>query len=197
MVRKASCRRGSGGGIRTPDLRVMSPTSCRCSTPRRREGIAAIHRPSFASPPSVPKRGAGRARGGRLSRRRGPAVPAGAGAFHDRVRDGTGWARPARGHGRAPPPPGDDCGLRDGRSRLVCARRAAPPDGGGRLCRRGARAQRPGPRGVCEASEASTMSTPRLSASPRVDRGPRHPVICGGSYSLSGWGHSSRGGLPA
>src|SRR5262245_7080981 len=26
---------GSGGGIRTLDLRVMSPTSCRCSTPRR------------------------------------------------------------------------------------------------------------------------------------------------------------------
>src|SRR5215204_2928869 len=26
---------GSGGGIRTPDLWVMSPTSCRCSTPRR------------------------------------------------------------------------------------------------------------------------------------------------------------------
>jgi hypothetical protein len=25
---------GSGGGIRTPDLRVMSPTSCHCSTPR-------------------------------------------------------------------------------------------------------------------------------------------------------------------
>jgi hypothetical protein len=28
--------RGSGGGIRTLDLRVMSPTSCHCSTPRRR-----------------------------------------------------------------------------------------------------------------------------------------------------------------
>src|SRR3712207_2435017 len=26
---------GSGGGIRTLDLRVMSPTSCHCSTPRR------------------------------------------------------------------------------------------------------------------------------------------------------------------
>jgi hypothetical protein len=25
---------GSGEGIRTPDLRVMSPTSCHCSTPR-------------------------------------------------------------------------------------------------------------------------------------------------------------------
>jgi hypothetical protein len=28
----------SGGGIRTPGLRVMSPTSCRCSTPRRGGG---------------------------------------------------------------------------------------------------------------------------------------------------------------
>src|SRR5262245_13019289 len=27
-------RLGCGEGIRTPDLRVMSPTSCRCSTPR-------------------------------------------------------------------------------------------------------------------------------------------------------------------
>ncbi len=26
---------GSGGGTRTHDLRVMSPASCRCSTPRR------------------------------------------------------------------------------------------------------------------------------------------------------------------
>ncbi len=28
---------GCGGGIRTLDLRVMSPTSCRCSTPRRED----------------------------------------------------------------------------------------------------------------------------------------------------------------
>ena len=28
-------RVGSGGGTRTHDLRVMSPASCRCSTPRR------------------------------------------------------------------------------------------------------------------------------------------------------------------
>ena len=33
------------------------------------------------------------------------AVPAGAGAFHDRVRDGTGWVRVALGHGQAPPAP--------------------------------------------------------------------------------------------
>ncbi len=42
---------GSGGGIRTPDLWVMSPTSCRCSTPRhtrapRRSDLAP--RPSHA-----------------------------------------------------------------------------------------------------------------------------------------------------
>ena len=33
---------GSGGGIRTPDLWVMSPTSCRCSTPRRVSGCGAL-----------------------------------------------------------------------------------------------------------------------------------------------------------
>src|SRR3954452_4954416 len=35
---------GSGGRIRTGDLRVMSPTSCHCSTPRRRvDGEVAAH----------------------------------------------------------------------------------------------------------------------------------------------------------
>jgi hypothetical protein len=43
------------------------------------------------------------ARGGRVSHGVGAAVPAGADAFHDRVRDGTGWARIALGHGRATP----------------------------------------------------------------------------------------------
>src|SRR5215204_2255061 len=37
---------GSGGGIRTPDLWVMSPTSCRCSTPRR---VSAVDSPPVAS----------------------------------------------------------------------------------------------------------------------------------------------------
>jgi hypothetical protein len=36
------CGLGCGGRIRTADLRVMSPTSCRCSTPRPR--ILATHR---------------------------------------------------------------------------------------------------------------------------------------------------------
>ena len=34
----AACCPGSGGWIRTTDLRVMSPTSCHCSTPRQVEG---------------------------------------------------------------------------------------------------------------------------------------------------------------
>ena len=43
-------------------------------------------------------------RGGRVSHGVGAAVPAGADAFHDRVRDGTGWVRVALGHGQASPP---------------------------------------------------------------------------------------------
>jgi hypothetical protein len=61
---------GSGGWIRTTDLRVMSPTSCHCSTPRC--GGARTYSP-----------------GGR------PASTIGAAAFHDPVRDGAGWVRGA------------------------------------------------------------------------------------------------------
>ena len=37
---------GSGGWTRTNDLRVMSPTSCHCSTPRRSELSAISDQPS-------------------------------------------------------------------------------------------------------------------------------------------------------
>ena len=57
---------GSGGWIRTIDLRVMSPTSCHCSTPRWLG--ARTYSPSGQ-----------------------PASTIGAAAFHDPVRDGTGW----------------------------------------------------------------------------------------------------------
>src|SRR5581483_1322255 len=66
---------GSGGRIRTGDLRVMSPTSYHCSTPRRGGGTDL------------------------LSQRRAASI-VGAGAFHDRVREGNGWDHPA--HGTAP-----------------------------------------------------------------------------------------------
>src|SRR5436305_6265152 len=86
-------RIGSGEWIRTTDLRVMSPTSYHCSTPRRRLQVYAIcavlsadlqpegwarvaaewpwHRPIFPvlGDPSI----------------------VGAGAFHYRVRHGNGW----------------------------------------------------------------------------------------------------------
>ena len=87
------CYTGSGGGIRTPDLWVMSPTSCRCSTPRR----AGAPRP-----PGGP--GVGGVRGGLASQGVTPPVLSGAALGHDRVRDGTGWGQHALGHGRPPPP---------------------------------------------------------------------------------------------
>jgi hypothetical protein len=37
------CGFGSGGGIRTPDLRVMSPTSYHCSTPRYVRAGEPVH----------------------------------------------------------------------------------------------------------------------------------------------------------
>ena len=61
---------GSGGWIRTTDLRVMSPTSCHCSTPRCCG--ARTYSPS-----------------GR------PASTIGAAVFHDPVRDGAGWVHGA------------------------------------------------------------------------------------------------------
>ena len=101
---------GSGGGIRTPDLWVMSPTSCRCSTPRRalalRSRLSApsgcASSPSGRLPASV--RRVGGVRGGLASRGVAPTVLSGAALGHDRVRDGTGWGQHALGHGHPPPP---------------------------------------------------------------------------------------------
>ncbi len=56
---------GSGGWIRTTDLRVMSPTSCHCSTPRRRG-----HRSQVLSPLPSPLSSLGKVHGPTL-----PAVP--------------------------------------------------------------------------------------------------------------------------
>jgi hypothetical protein len=76
----------------------MSPTSCRCSTPRRER-----------------EEGRGRARGrtvrggvprarAAFSRELPPKYFAGAGGGHDRVRDGTGWIAAAIAHARHPAP---------------------------------------------------------------------------------------------
>src|SRR5829696_5419222 len=99
---------GSGGGIRTPDLWVMSPTSCRCSTPRRVRGYLAMSQELLAlgsdrlPDASTPR--VGGARGGLASRGVAPTVLSGAALGHDRVRDGTGWGQHALGHGHPPPP---------------------------------------------------------------------------------------------
>src|SRR5215204_4807777 len=126
LGRFVSC--GSGGGIRTPDLWVMSPTSCRCSTPRRVPGrwlsasgvwLSALRHRSFrpdrlaiwllaVSPPRLT---ASRRRheGGGCPRR--PRLPWG--RPHSTLRrcagsrPGSGWDRvgPARSRPRAPPTP--------------------------------------------------------------------------------------------
>jgi hypothetical protein len=135
---------GSGGGIRTPGLWVMSPTSCRCSTPRWVVRRASLQSQSWRwLVARGPGRGTGsrhsfglhaawRTRGGLASRGVAPAVLSGAAAGHDRVRDGTGWDRRAPGHGSArhpggpegsacPPPPPPRPGPRATRRRHDCS----------------------------------------------------------------------------
>src|SRR5690606_3491915 len=81
---------GSGGGIRTRDLWVMSPTSCRCSTPRcLRTRETAIH--PF-----------GCVRSGLTSHAVPRAVLSGAAMGHDQVRDGD-WVGPWRSRPRTHP----------------------------------------------------------------------------------------------
>ena len=113
---------GSGGGIRTPDLWVMSPTSCRCSTPRRgrQEGY-----PDGSG-------GRGRPRRPRLPRGRPRSTLRRCAGS----RPGSGWDRvgPARSRPRAPPaprrlPPGP--GARS-LSRSCSASAAAAPPGAAR-----------------------------------------------------------------
>ena len=91
---------GSGGGIRTLDLWVMSPTSCRCSTPRR----ACVVYPIGSRLPN-PGRTGGR------ERPRRPRLPWS--RPHSTLRrcvgsrPGSGWDRvgPTRSRPRAPPTP--------------------------------------------------------------------------------------------
>ena len=95
----ASVSRGSiggGGGIRTRDLWVMSPTSCRCSTPRH--------------PVQLPRSHFHPRSGGR-GRPRRPRLPQGCPCSTLRrcrgSRPGSGWDRvgPRRSRPRAPPTP--------------------------------------------------------------------------------------------
>jgi hypothetical protein len=88
---------GGGGGIRTRDLWVMSPTSCRCSTPRQS---------TLPNPHKLV-----RSRPGGRGRPRRPRLPQGCPCSTLRrcggSRPGSGWDRvgPPRSRPRAPPTP--------------------------------------------------------------------------------------------
>src|SRR5215208_5271834 len=105
---------GSGGGIRTPDLWVMSPTSCRCSTPRR---AMDVRLGAMSSEPLTDFRLPTPYEGGGCPRR--PRLPWG--RPHSTLRrcagsrPGSGWDRvgPARSRPRAPPTPGAQPGDRE------------------------------------------------------------------------------------
>jgi hypothetical protein len=94
--------RGSGSGIRTHDLRVMSPTSYRCSIPRRLS-LSAVRRQHPGVYVILPECRSVSLRAGKVWPWHWPIFPegypssiVGAGAFHCRVRDGNGWCHPAQ-----------------------------------------------------------------------------------------------------
>jgi hypothetical protein len=204
----------------------MSPTSYRCSTPRRAMVAAGCPRSS------VPK--VGGVRGGLASRGVAPTVLSGAALGHDRVRDGTGWDQRALGHGHPAPPeslrgsgtPDNHTHVRHLPQQRIPARPSARP---ARLIRSDcfARSLRPAVVGSC--APAGGIATPLPGASrpstrrcdgarrnsyvwgirprplgrlgsgrlPAVHPPPIDPVICRGSFSISGRGGSSWGGIPA
>ena len=179
---------GSGGGIRTRDLRVMSPTSYRCSTPRR-DGPG----------------------GGLLSHRVAPAVSSALGRFTAVFGMGTGGAAPrwppgprlvrvGSGHvgrvrswgpGAGPRGGGEPLG-RWGRSaaRVAALRRAAhrPPGLGGALRPRGSGgpiSERASRLDAVSAYHGRTAATRRCPwRDNRSTGGPSAPV-------LSYWGRAS------
>ena len=182
----------------------MSPTSCRCSTPRQGR-----------HPPSQQVRGV---RGGLASRGVAPTVLSGAALGHDRVRDGSGWVQRALGHGCPSP------AIRRRETPCSCTLHVAP-----RGCSTQASALPVHPRALhghypvklAPGSEClllaraaltrtrSLVGEPglawnrvwkrrprplgRLSSSrlPAVHLPPINPVICRGPYLLSQWGVTS------
>lgn len=181
---------GSGGGIRTPDLWVMSPTSCRCSTPRRGRQEGSPDGSGGRGRPRRPRLPRGRPRS-TLRRCAGS-------------RPGSGWDRvgPARSRPRAPPaprrlPPGP--GARS-LSRSCSASAAAAPPGAARPRAPRTTLPPPGPprgpprpggppadpaRGVL-AGGARPRPSARLGSGrlPAVHPPPVNPVVCRGPSLL-------------
>ena len=141
----------------------MSPTSCRCSTPRRvlagtRHGLAAGVPVVLACAPAPPPARVGGARGGLASRGVAPTVLSGAALGHDRVRDGTGWGQHALGHGHPPPPHAD------GRDPCIAAPRSRRERSDGSPPAPGGSPARPAP-------SSTSLHTTRLTGPPAPRRG--------------------------
>ena len=167
-IRDPGVSKGSGGWIRTTDLRVMSPTSCHCSTPRRSGARYQVS--GFCSPDTrhlIPDTLVGRT--DLLSQRSG-ASTFGAATFHDPVRDGSGWCH------RAPRTPLAQGSCRPLCRCLCCLAYSCPP--------------RVSPR------KPSPMRTPRLYWSPSLQPAPLTQSSPGGLTPLKGRVSSSWGAIP-
>ena len=99
---------GSGGWIRTIDLRVMSPTSYHCSTPRPL--CTSCFYSTTLSPSLQPLLIANRGGVGAWTYppNREPVSTIGAATFHGLVRNGSAWVRRAQ---HTPTPPQECCVL--------------------------------------------------------------------------------------
>ena len=170
---------GGGGGIRTRDLWVMSPTSCRCSTPRhavvftRGDGCVARVLECGAGVPQRPRLPRGHPRS---TLRRCPGS-----------RPGSGWDRvePQRSRPRTPPRARRDT-ARDG---MLCGRGAGSPlrVGTGRCARRGQEDEDP----------PSAMSTGRLRSVTRRPPPASQPGRLPGAFLLSNGETRLGSGIPA
>ena len=222
MVGSASSS-GSGGGIRTPDLWVMSPTSCRCSTPRhvdrvvcggvdwcvglRGSGMSATASPPTGSPPqyspalSRVTTGFGMGPGGAstLSATGTPHPPPGG-------REPP-WMRHSRGEVHAPDP-WSGPGPLSARPRAL-TRTTAPSSGSSRrgggplsgmplpLARSAPRSLRDDGGDVDAGTPPSTIRTARLQSVARGPPAAYQPGHLPGVLPRYEWGCSSWGGIPA
>ena len=174
----------------------MSPTSCRCSTPRR--GAAAP-----ADRPAAPS--VGGTRSGLASRGGAPAVLSGAAMGHDRVRDGSGWGHRALDHGsprhpRRPQPPRTTTTTARHRPGALRPHPPTPPHPSTAPASPATHPPvLPGGNGTRAISTPpSAMSTARLRSVARRPPAASLPGrLPGASPGLRQWGASSWGGVPA
>ncbi len=173
---------GSGGGIRTHDLWVMSPTSCRCSTPRRERRD---------------EDGRDDGRCGAGCRARGPHFP-GSCPPSTSPALAVGTTGFGMGPGGSPPrslTPGTPPAHR--RSSLMRSGRIRRSSGIEIGARRTGRRRRGPPPGRQRKGPPTPMRTAPLRRLPAFHARPLNPVVCRGAYLLKGRSDlSSPGGVP-